>query len=64
MYLYGFLLELAEYLTYVRKLNFNENPNYTMLKDLFKSAMQKKGLEDDLNYDWIEKKKLVLFLEL
>lgn len=54
-----FFLEMAEYFKYVRQLNFNENPNYNYLRNIFTTALQKHRFVDDQNYDWMVKKKLV-----
>jgi len=55
------ILEMADYLQYVKHLGFNENPDYNRLRNIFKKSMEKNRFEDDKNFDWIEKKKLVRF---
>lgn len=44
--------ELSIYLNYVRKLGFEEAPDYTFLKELFTKALQNAGELDDGIYDW------------
>lgn len=56
------VLELAEYFKYVRHLNFNENPNYNYLRNIFTTALQKHRFIYDQNYDWMERKKSVHFI--
>jgi casein kinase 1 len=49
----GFPEEFASYLTYVRKLGFEESPDYDYLRGLFDLALMKNGLVDDGVYDWM-----------
>ncbi|KAF7684296.1 Casein kinase I like protein 2 [Astathelohania contejeani] len=42
-----------KYFKYVRELGFEENPNYEYLKDLLNEILEKKGLKDDMQYDWV-----------
>lgn len=44
--------EFAIYLSYVRKLTFDETPDYDFLRDLFATALQNAGEVDDQVYDW------------
>jgi len=48
----GFPEELSIYLNYVRKLGFEEAPDYNFLKELFTKALQSTGEADDGVYDW------------
>ncbi len=48
--------ELNLYLSYCRGLKFEEKPDYTYLRKLFKDLMARNGLEWDYQYDWIIKK--------
>jgi len=45
--------EFASFLRYARSLQFAEEPNYTLLKNLFKGLMQRNGWPCDWNFDWI-----------
>lgn len=38
---------------YVRKLGFEESPDYEFLRELFDKAIQRKGETDDGVYDWM-----------
>jgi len=49
------LLEMAEYMQYVRHLEFYEEPNYRFLQHIFSNALHKNGFEDDQMFDWIGK---------
>jgi serine/threonine protein kinase len=44
--------EFQQYIDYIRKLKYEEDPDYEMLKNLFKSALKKNGFEFDYFYDW------------
>lgn len=48
----GYPPEFAIYLSYVRKLTFDETPDYDFLRDLFLTALQNAGEVDDQVYDW------------
>ncbi|ORX36290.1 casein kinase I [Kockovaella imperatae] len=48
----GYPQEFAIYLNYVRKLTFDETPDYDFLRELFLTAMKNNGDEDDQVYDW------------
>lgn len=50
-----FSLEIAEYLQYVRHLEFYETPDYAYLTNIFINALKSKGLVDDRQFDWLEK---------
>ncbi|KAI8967512.1 kinase-like domain-containing protein [Mycotypha africana] len=49
----GFPEEFGIYLQYVRKLGFEETPDYDFLRGLFSKAIEKAGEEDDGVYDWM-----------
>ncbi|KAI9322110.1 kinase-like domain-containing protein [Dichotomocladium elegans] len=49
----GFPEEFAIYLRYVRKLGFDETPDYDFLRDLFTKAIHNAGETDDGVYDWM-----------
>ncbi|GMK58257.1 hypothetical protein CspeluHIS016_0502890 [Cutaneotrichosporon spelunceum] len=48
----GYPSEFAIYLSYVRKLTFDETPDYDFLRDLFATALANAGEVDDQVYDW------------
>ncbi len=48
--------EFKQFFLHVRKLQFEEEPNYKMLSDMMKDLMKKKGYKNDLDFDWCEKK--------
>lgn len=41
------------YLNYVRKLGFEENPDYDFLRELFTKALKNLGETEDGVYDWM-----------
>ena len=51
---YGLPIQFAQYLTYVRNLNFDEAPDYKYLMGLMDKAMLTLGLEDDGHYEWMD----------
>ncbi len=48
------LEEFSIYLNYVRKLGFEEPPDYEFLRDLFAKVIKNMGEVDDQRYDWNE----------
>jgi len=50
----GFPSELAEYLTYTRNLQYEQDPDYDYLKGLFKKIMIANNWEYDHKFDWIK----------
>lgn len=44
--------EFSIYLNYVRKLGFEETPDYEFLKELFVKVLRSAGDVDDTMYDW------------
>jgi len=50
-----FLEEMAQYLRYVRRLDFFETPDYEYLRTLFKNLFEKKGYVNDSEFDWTGK---------
>lgn len=53
----GLPSQFADYLTYVKKLNYAETPDYTYIKDLFRRAYKQLGLQlksdpSEYTYDW------------
>ncbi|KAJ3716083.1 kinase-like protein [Lentinula raphanica] len=49
----GFPEEFAIYMNYVRKLGFEEAPDYDFLRELFTKVLQSQGETDDGVYDWM-----------
>lgn len=49
----GYPEEFGIYLQYVRKLGFEESPDYDFLRGLFSKAIEKVGEQDDDIYDWM-----------
>src|SRR5260370_38432757 len=47
-----FTEEFAIYLNYVRKLGFDETPDYEFLKELFFKVLRAAGEVDDSTFDW------------
>lgn len=45
--------EFAIYLNYVRKLGFEETPDYDFLRELFSKVLKNMGESDDGVYDWM-----------
>ncbi|KZT56401.1 kinase-like protein [Calocera cornea HHB12733] len=49
----GFPEEFGIYLNYVRKLGFEENPDYDFLRELFTKVLKNLGEQEDGVYDWM-----------
>ncbi|KAH9989439.1 kinase-like protein [Russula vinacea] len=49
----GFPEEFAIYMNYVRKLGFEESPDYDFLRELFTKVLKTTGDQDDGVYDWM-----------
>ncbi|KAG9036212.1 casein kinase I [Tulasnella sp. JGI-2019a] len=49
----GFPEEFGIYLNYVRKLGFEENPDYDFLRDLLTKVLRNSGETEDGVYDWM-----------
>ncbi|KAL7416112.1 kinase-like domain-containing protein [Mrakia frigida] len=49
----GYPEEFAIYLNYVRKLGFEETPDYDFLRELFTKALKSTGEVEDGIYDWM-----------
>jgi len=47
--------EMAQYLRYVRRLDFFETPDYEYLRTLFNNLFEKKGYVNDSEFDWTGK---------
>lgn len=48
--------EFATYMIYARALGFNEKPNYTYLRGLFRRLFTARGFNHDNVFDWTEKR--------
>ena len=48
----GFPAEFERYVSYTRNLEYEQNPDYEMLKDLFKKVLRDEGYILDYYYDW------------
>ncbi|KAJ7284580.1 kinase-like protein [Mycena rebaudengoi] len=49
----GFPEEFGIYMNYVRKLGFEETPDYDFLRELFSKVMKSAGEQEDLVFDWM-----------
>ena len=49
--------EFKDYIKYCRKLEFEQEPNYNYLRNLFTLILIKDNQKNDLNFFWINKKK-------
>jgi casein kinase 1 len=49
----GYPEEFAIYLTYARKLGFEENPDYDYMRGLMNKVLQRVNETDDGVYDWM-----------
>lgn len=50
----GFPEQFAQYLTYVRNLGFEDQPDYDYLRELFSQALKDAGGVEDGEYDWMK----------
>lgn len=48
----GLPQEMAQYVTYVKALKFEEKPDYEYARQLFRTALQKANYQNDQVYDW------------
>ena len=48
----GFPKEFADYVNYTRKLEYEQEPQYDYLKNLFLQVLMKEGYRIDCYYDW------------
>ena len=54
----GHPIEFAMYINYCRGLRFDENPDYTFLRRLFKELFDNQGFKRDFIYDWTQPKQI------
>ena len=50
---YGLPSEFASYLNYCRSLRFEDRPDYSHLRKMFKELLVKEGFEYDYAFDWV-----------
>ncbi|KAK5654442.1 hypothetical protein OQA88_7353 [Cercophora sp. LCS_1] len=48
--------EFATYIDYARSLSFDDKPNYSHLRDLFRRAFRSRGFKYDNVFDWTQKR--------
>jgi casein kinase 1 len=48
----GLPIEFSMYLNYCRSLKFEDKPDYTFLRRLFRELMEREGYKMDFDYDW------------
>lgn len=51
---HGMPSQMIDYFRYVRRLEFEDRPDYTYLRSLFRKALERKNIEDDGIFDWME----------
>ena len=56
--------EFIKYMSYIRKLEYEEDPDYNMLKNLFKSVLEKNEFQFDYYYDWDVKQTIIDYTNL
>lgn len=49
----GYPAEFVKYLSQCRNLRFDERPQYTAMRNMFKELFQKNGYKNDYQYDWV-----------
>lgn len=49
----GYPVEFTKYLSQTRNLRFDERPNYTSMRNMFKELFQRNGYKYDYQYDWV-----------
>ena len=52
----GFPKEFADFVNYVRHLEFEETPDYKYMKKLFSDLLERMNETDDGMYDWVAQK--------
>jgi hypothetical protein len=56
--------EIQEFYKDIKKLKFEEKPNYNKLKEYFRILLNKNGLNEDGNFSWINKEYLIDYKEV
>ncbi|KJE97856.1 Ser/Thr kinase [Capsaspora owczarzaki ATCC 30864] len=49
----GYPIEFQQYIAYARNLRFEEQPDYSYLRNLFRTLFQKEKYANDFVFDWI-----------
>ena len=49
----GYPVEFTKYLSQCRNLRFDERPQYSVMKNMFKDLFQRNGYKYDYQYDWV-----------
>ena len=49
----GYPVEFVKYLSQCRNLRFDERPQYTAMRNMFKDLFQRNGYKYDYQYDWV-----------
>ena len=52
--------EFFTFMNYARNLKFEETPDYTYLKKLFKDLFYRSGFDYDFQYDWSQKSRALM----
>ena len=55
----GLPIEIQNFYRNIKKLNFDEEPNYSILKGYFKDLLEKNNLNDNETFSWIKDKSLI-----
>ena len=50
----GYADEFAQYCNYCRSLKFEDKPDYSHLRSLFKELYKREGYENDYKFDWVK----------
>jgi hypothetical protein len=46
-------IEFSNFMHYTRSLRFEDRPDYSGIRNIFKKLMLKEGLEYDHMFDWV-----------
>ena len=49
----GYPVEFVKYLSQCRNLRFDERPQYSGMRNMFKDLFRKNGYKFDYQYDWV-----------
>jgi len=49
----GYPVEFVKYLSQCRNLRFDERPQYSAMRGMFKDLFQRNGYKYDYQYDWV-----------